>query len=99
MLLYPSNGAGATIVTSLERAKTLRQTPVAIKGFRTFNNTRDRLADDHMIRTARALRLEGALPTNTIINMPVEDVECEMPVSVVYDEVRDGYLIPKFERR
>jgi acetyl-CoA acetyltransferase len=47
-----SDGAGATIVTSLERAKTLRQPPVVIKGFGTFNNTRGWLADDHMIRTA-----------------------------------------------
>ena len=47
-----SDGAGATIVTTLERAKTLRQPPVVIKGFGTFNNTRGWLADDHMIRTA-----------------------------------------------
>jgi acetyl-CoA acetyltransferase len=47
-----SDGAGATIVTSLERAKSLRQPPVVIKGFGTFNNTRGWLADDHMIRTA-----------------------------------------------
>ena len=47
-----SDGAGAVIVTSLERAKTLKQHPVAIKGFGTFNNTRGWLVEDHMIRLA-----------------------------------------------
>jgi acetyl-CoA acetyltransferase len=47
-----SDGAGAVIVTSLERAKTLKQPPVVIKGFGTFNNTRGWLVEDHMIRLA-----------------------------------------------
>ena len=47
-----SDGAGATIVTSVERAKTLKQKPVVIKGFGTFNNTRGWLIDDHMINLA-----------------------------------------------
>lgn len=47
-----SDGAGATVVTTLERARTLRQPAVAVKGFGTFNNTRGWLADDHMVRTA-----------------------------------------------
>jgi acetyl-CoA acetyltransferase len=55
-----SDGAGATIVTSLERAKTLRRPPVAIKGFGTFNNTRGWLVEDHMIRLAAAQSAEAA---------------------------------------
>lgn len=47
-----SDGAGACVVTTLERAKSLGRAPVAIKGFGTFNNTRGWLADDHMIATA-----------------------------------------------
>lgn len=47
-----SDGAGATVVTTLDRARHLRRPPVAIKGFGTFNNLRGWLADDHMIRTA-----------------------------------------------
>jgi acetyl-CoA acetyltransferase len=47
-----SDGAGAVIVTSLERAKALKQPPVVIKGFGTFNNTRGWLVEDHMIRLA-----------------------------------------------
>ena len=47
-----TDGAGAVVVTSLERAKTLKSKPVVIKGFGTFNNTRGWLVDDHMIRTA-----------------------------------------------
>ncbi|MGA2392491.1 MAG: thiolase family protein [Candidatus Lustribacter sp.] len=47
-----SDGAGAVIVTSVERAKTLKQPPVVIKGFGTFNNTRGWLVEDHMIRLA-----------------------------------------------
>ena len=60
-----SDGAGATVVTSLERSKRLRQPAVAIRGFGTFNNTRGWLADDHMIRTAalgsgeQAFRMAG----------------------------------------
>jgi acetyl-CoA acetyltransferase len=47
-----SDGAGAVIVTSLERAKALKAPPVVIKGFGTFNNTRGWLVEDHMIRLA-----------------------------------------------
>ena len=49
-----SDGAGAVIVTSAERAKSLRSRPVLIKGFSTFNNTRGWLLDDHMTSTAAA---------------------------------------------
>jgi acetyl-CoA acetyltransferase len=55
-----SDGAGATIVTTLERAKTLKQHPVAIKGFGTFNNTRGWLVEDHMIRLAAKQSAEAA---------------------------------------
>jgi acetyl-CoA acetyltransferase len=55
-----SDGAGATIVTSLERAKTLKQAPIAIKGFGTFNNTRGWLVEDHMIRLAAKQSAETA---------------------------------------
>jgi acetyl-CoA acetyltransferase len=55
-----SDGAGATIVTTLERAKTLKQPAVAIKGFGTFNNTRGWLVEDHMIRLAAKQSAEQA---------------------------------------
>ena len=42
---------------------------------------------------------EGPRIVSNVVGMPVEDVECEMPVEVVYEEVRDGYLIPKFTHR
>jgi uncharacterized protein len=42
---------------------------------------------------------EGPRIISNIVNMPPAEVGCEMPVHVVYEEVRDGYLIPKFERR
>jgi acetyl-CoA acetyltransferase len=63
-----SDGAGAVIVTSRERAKDLRQRPVLIKGFATHNNTKGWLADDHMVTTAakpsgeRAYRMAGLGP-------------------------------------
>jgi acetyl-CoA acetyltransferase len=65
-----SDGAGATIVTSLDRAKTLKQQPAVIKGFGTFNNTRGWLVDDHMIRLAakqsgeQAYRMAGLSPSD-----------------------------------
>jgi uncharacterized OB-fold protein len=42
---------------------------------------------------------EGPRIISNIVGMPIADVTCDMPVTVVYDEVRDGYLIPKFTRR
>lgn len=42
---------------------------------------------------------EGPRIISNIAGMPIEDVVCDMPVTVVYEEVRDGYLIPKFTRR
>jgi uncharacterized OB-fold protein len=42
---------------------------------------------------------EGPRIISNIINLPTTEVTCEMPVRVVYEDQRDGYLIPKFERR
>jgi acetyl-CoA acetyltransferase len=63
-----SDGAGAVVVTSTERAKSLRQKPVLVKGFATHNNTRGFIADDHMLVTGakksgeRAYRMAGLGP-------------------------------------
>jgi uncharacterized OB-fold protein len=42
---------------------------------------------------------EGPRLVSNVVNMPIAEVCCEMPVQVVYEEVRDGFLIPKFTRR
>ena len=47
-----SDGAGAVIVTSTERARDLKQHPVLIKGFGTHTNARGWFADDNMVHTA-----------------------------------------------
>jgi acetyl-CoA acetyltransferase len=47
-----SDGAGAVIVTSRERARDLKQPPVLIKGFGSFNNLKGWFADDNMVVTA-----------------------------------------------
>ena len=47
-----SDAAGAVIVTSKERARDLRQPPVSIKGFGSFNNTTGWFNNDNMIVTA-----------------------------------------------
>jgi acetyl-CoA acetyltransferase len=63
-----SDGAGAVVVTSAERARDLRARPVLIKGFASFNNTRGWFLDDHMVSTAaqesgeRAFRMAGLGP-------------------------------------
>ena len=41
---------------------------------------------------------EGPRIISNIVGMPIADVSCDMPVTLVYDEVRNGYLIPKFTR-
>jgi acetyl-CoA acetyltransferase len=49
-----TDGAGAVIVTSADRAKQLRQPPVHILASASANNLRGWFAEDHMIRTAAA---------------------------------------------
>ena len=63
-----SDGAGAVVLTSLERAKDLKQKPVLVKGFGTHNNTKGFIAEDHMLVTGamksgeRAYRMAGLGP-------------------------------------
>jgi uncharacterized OB-fold protein len=42
---------------------------------------------------------EGPRIISNIVGMPIAEVTCDLPVTVVYEDVRDGYLIPKFTRR
>jgi acetyl-CoA acetyltransferase len=55
-----TDGAGAVIVTSMERARALRARPVLIKGFASFNNTKGWYLEDHMVSTAAAESAERA---------------------------------------
>lgn len=65
-----TDGAGAVIVTSAERARDLRARPVLIKGFASFNNTGGWYLEDHMVSTAagesaeRAFRMAGLGPAD-----------------------------------
>jgi acetyl-CoA acetyltransferase len=68
-----SDGAGAMIVTTRERAQDLRRRPVLIKGFGTHNNLTGWFADDNMVNTAggpssaRAYAMAGIGP---------DDIDC-----------------------
>lgn len=55
-----SDAAGAVIVTTLERARDLKQPAVRIKGFGTFNNLRGWFADNNMVETAAKKAGEAA---------------------------------------
>ncbi|MCC6887804.1 MAG: thiolase family protein [Hyphomicrobiales bacterium] len=65
-----SDGAGAVVVTSAERARSLRTKPVLIKGFGSFNNSRGWFLEDHMVSTAaaesgkQAFRMAGIGPND-----------------------------------
>jgi acetyl-CoA acetyltransferase len=47
-----SDGAGAVVITSAERAKDLKQHPVLISGFGFQNNLKGWFQADHMVNTA-----------------------------------------------
>ena len=63
-----SDGAGAVVVTSSERAKDLKRAPVHILGFGSHNNLRGWHYDDYMVETAAkksaatAYRMAGVEP-------------------------------------
>jgi acetyl-CoA acetyltransferase len=65
-----SDGAGAVIVTSAERARDLKAPPVLVRGFGSFNNLTGWFAGDNMIRTAAresgeiAYRMAGLGPSD-----------------------------------
>jgi acetyl-CoA acetyltransferase len=65
-----SDGAGAVIVTSAERARDRRAPPIYIKGFGSFNNLRGWNKDRNMIETAAkgsgeaAYRMAGVGPND-----------------------------------
>jgi uncharacterized OB-fold protein len=42
---------------------------------------------------------EGPRIISNVVDVPIDEVACDMPVRVLYAEQRDGYLIPKFTRR
>ncbi|MBI2917620.1 MAG: thiolase family protein [Chloroflexi bacterium] len=63
-----TDAAGAVVVTSAERARSLKQPPVYISGFGSHNNLRGWFFDDHMVNTAArasgqtAFRMAGMSP-------------------------------------
>src|SRR5258707_11426860 len=63
-----SDGAGAVLVTSTERTRSLKQKPVLNKGFATHNNTKGWIEEDHMLSTGavesgeRAFKMAGLGP-------------------------------------
>ncbi len=65
-----TDGAGAVVVTSAERARDLARKPVLIRGFGTFNNLSGWFEDEHMVETAAsksaqtAYRMAGVGPSD-----------------------------------
>ena len=42
-------------------------------------------------------REEGARMLSNVIDIPVEDVKCDMPVEVVFEDATDTLTLPKFK--
>jgi acetyl-CoA acetyltransferase len=65
-----TDGAGAVVVTSLERARDLPHTPVVVRGFGSHNNLQGWTVDEHMVTTAarqsgeRAYRIADVTPAD-----------------------------------
>jgi acetyl-CoA acetyltransferase len=73
-----SDGAGAVIVTSTQRARDLKQRPVLIKGFGTHNHLRGWFADDNMIKTGA---VESAADAYAMAGLGPQDID----VAQIYD--------------
>jgi acetyl-CoA acetyltransferase len=65
-----TDGAGAVVVTGLDRARDLPHTPVVVRGFGSANNLQGWTVDDHMVTTAarasgeRAYRIADVTPAD-----------------------------------
>ena len=68
-----SDAAGAVVVTSTDRARSLKSQRVLIKGFATFNNTKGWFLDDHMVSTAAA---ESSQRAYRMAGLGPKDVDC-----------------------
>ena len=96
-----SDGAGAVVVTSTKRAKSLRQRPVLIKGFATHNNTKGWILGDHMLSTgavesgARAFSMAGLGPKD-VDTAQIYDCFTYMVLTQLedYESARRGRVVP-----
>jgi len=93
-----TDGAGAVVVTSVDRARDLPHPPVLIRGFGTFNNLRGWFFDDHMVCTAavqsgqRAYAMAGLGPPDVDT---VQIYDCF--TSMVITQLEDYGFCPKGE--
>ncbi len=74
-----TDGAGAVVVTSSERAKDLRKPPVYILGFGSANNLRGWFFDDHMVDTAARKSAETAYRMAGITARDIDTVQLNDP--------------------
>lgn len=74
-----TDGAGAVVVTSAERAKDLTKTPVYILGFGSANNLRGWFFDDHMVYTAARRSAETAYRIAGINTRDIDTVQLNDP--------------------
>jgi acetyl-CoA acetyltransferase len=93
-----SDGAGAVVVTSAERARHLRQPPVYIKGFGSFNNLSGWLLDDHMFKTAA---IESGKTAFAMAHLTPKDVDTaqiyDCFTGMVIAQLEDYGFCPKGE--
>ncbi len=93
-----TDGAGAVVVTSLDRARDLPHNPVVVRGFGSQNNLRGWTVDDNMVRTAAQRSGERAYRIADVTAADIDTAQLyDCFTYMVLAQVEDYGFCPKGE--